>query len=303
MSGAQQAIPRLLLLAHRHRFWNGGSSGNIINALPALEQQQQQLQLATTTTASPAQVRNRFRSVERTERERELGTADAEEKNERGRSIDRRRRRCTLRAALCGAVAATTKGELLLKHSLQKNSHTHTEPTTQLTQSAARFRDSFQSPPESLEFDRGRVEYPAALEGNLLGRALLSLIGAYGKKQRLLNGASVLHRAVAEASEDERLYEAFGLDPAAFMSGHSLATAHAWLVMHRLSLEGEQGSEARATAEQFKQLLYTHFVYRDMERRVHMEGVKYRVSSWLKKLEQFTYTSWLAFDRALDGEC
>ena len=128
------------------------------------------------------------------------------------------------------------------------------------------------------------------------------------------------------------------------MSGHALATAHAWLVMHRLALEtpastttgsgsgsgssssgansssgggggsssisgggsskssGKGGGQAAKDAADFRQLLYTHFIYRDMERRVHLEGVRVHVSKWLKRLERFTYTAWLAFDGALDSE-
>lgn len=51
------------------------------------------------------------------------------------------------------------------------------------------------------------MQYPAALEGNPLGRGLLTLMGAYSRKQQLANGASILYYAVTEAAEDGRLLE------------------------------------------------------------------------------------------------
>ncbi|KIZ02555.1 hypothetical protein MNEG_5407 [Monoraphidium neglectum] len=161
---------------------------------------------------------------------------------------------------------------------------------------ATRFKDSFQSPPQSLQADRGRVQYPPQLEGNALGRGLLRLVGAYSQKQQLANGASILYQAITEQSEDGRLYEALGLDPDAFMSTHSLLVLHMWLVINRLK------PEDRSSASAFQQLLYTDHFYKDMERRVYKEGVQVHVSKWLKKLEQLTYGSWVAYDIALAGE-
>ena len=114
--------------------------------------------------------------------------------------------RCLL--ACCAAHAPLPRHPLnTATHSRAHNHTQHAQPPATAAAAAARFKDSFLSPPRSLEFDRGGVAYPAALEGNPLGRAFLTLIGAYGRKQRLLNGASVLHRAIAEAAEDARLYE------------------------------------------------------------------------------------------------
>jgi hypothetical protein len=53
--------------------------------------------------------------------------------------------------------------------------------------------DSFRSPAHSLEFSRGEVVYPSQLEGNIFGRTLLALIGAYGRKQQLRNGMLVVY--------------------------------------------------------------------------------------------------------------
>jgi hypothetical protein len=85
---------------------------------------------------------------------------------------------------------------------------THNKPSSSAkTQAAARYKDAFQSPPHSLEHDRGRVGYPPALEGSPFGRALLWLVGARSKEQQLHNGASLLYDAVKEAAEDRALHD------------------------------------------------------------------------------------------------
>ena len=92
---------------------------------------------------------------------------------------------------------------LAATHTTNPNHH---HPITQ-TQAAARYKDAFQSPPHSLEHDRGRVAYPPALEGSPFGRALLWLVGARSKEQQLHNGASLLYDAVKEAAEDRALHD------------------------------------------------------------------------------------------------
>lgn len=53
----------------------------------------------------------------------------------------------------------------------------------------------------------GEVVYLPQLEGNRLGRGLLYVLGAYGKKQQLRNGASVLYQGITEAAEDAELQQ------------------------------------------------------------------------------------------------
>lgn len=50
------------------------------------------------------------------------------------------------------------------------------------------------------------MQYPPQLEGSALGRALLTLVGAYGRKQQLSNGASILYHSIVEQSQDTRLH-------------------------------------------------------------------------------------------------
>lgn len=49
--------------------------------------------------------------------------------------------------------------------------------------------------------------YLPQLEGSRLGRGLLYVIGAYGKKQQLRNGASVLYQGITEAAENTELQQ------------------------------------------------------------------------------------------------
>lgn len=49
--------------------------------------------------------------------------------------------------------------------------------------------------------------YLPQLEGNRLGKGLLWLVGAYGKKQQLRNGASVLYQGITEAAENPELQQ------------------------------------------------------------------------------------------------
>jgi hypothetical protein len=219
------------------------------------------------------------------------------------------RRRCTPHTRCFAASAAPfTTTQTAPPSNNTQLSHPrppHTYTTTQ--QEASRFKDSFQSPPASLEFARGRIQYPPQLEGNPFGRALLRLIGAYGKKQQLSNGASVTYMAITEAAESRQLHDgelqlprrpfscactvegrahllpsdrhhssllpslqpppihafhhhlpliilphptpppppAFGLDPDAFMSTHSLLSLHMWLVINRLKPEDRWGLGGR----------------------------------------------------------
>jgi hypothetical protein len=53
----------------------------------------------------------------------------------------------------------------------------------------------------------GEVVYLPQLEGNRVGKGLLWLVGAYGKKQQLRNGASVLYQGITEAAENPELQQ------------------------------------------------------------------------------------------------
>eukprot|EP00879_Flechtneria_rotunda_P010464 GHRR01010940.1.p1 GENE.GHRR01010940.1~~GHRR01010940.1.p1 ORF type:complete len:273 (+),score=67.92 GHRR01010940.1:639-1457(+) len=159
------------------------------------------------------------------------------------------------------------------------------------------YADSFKSPVESLHFPRGEVKYPQQLESNVLGRMLLTVIGAYSRQQQLRNGAAMLYQAITVAAEDTQLQQALGLDPQKFLTPHTLLSLHVWLVINRLHLGG-----GTKDAKHFQQSLYTDYFFKDVERRVRLHGVTIHVNKWMKKLEQQFYGSCMAYDLALRQE-
>lgn len=71
------------------------------------------------------------------------------------------------------------------------------------------------------------------------------------------------------------LLPAFGLEPSAFMTTHTLLSLHVWLLIRRLS---EEGSPPPNDAKAFNQMLYAEYFHKDMERRIYKQGVTVR---WL----------------------
>uniref|UniRef100_A0A383W0X7 Ubiquinol-cytochrome c chaperone domain-containing protein n=1 Tax=Tetradesmus obliquus TaxID=3088 RepID=A0A383W0X7_TETOB len=168
---------------------------------------------------------------------------------------------------------------------------------SQQQDSASSYADSFLSKPQSLQFARGEVQYPPQLEGNVLGRAFLTAIGAYSRKQQLRNGAAVLYRAITEAAENPELHRALGLDGSKFTSSHSLLSLHMWLIIRRLA---EEGVPPPKDTKAFNQMLFTDYFLRDVERRVYAYGVTIHVSKWTKRLEQVFFGGCQAYDTALE---
>jgi hypothetical protein len=68
-------------------------------------------------------------------------------------------------------------------------------------------KTSFTSGVHSLEHARPEVQYPEKLEGNVLGRALLTVMGGYTRRQKLKFGATVMYAAVKEQAESRQLQE------------------------------------------------------------------------------------------------
>ena len=79
-----------------------------------------------------------------------------------------------------------------------------------IAKQALAYSASFTSPIHSLEHAREEVQYPSSLEGHALGRMLLTVMGAYGRKQQLYNGAAVLYAAITEQAEEEALQRGAG---------------------------------------------------------------------------------------------
>ena len=121
--------------------------------------------------------------------------------------------------------------------------------------------------------------------------ALLWMLGFYSKESQMVRGATRLLEATVQQAGDPRLFRAVGLADD-FRGRHALLCLHVWMVLHRLK---RQGPDAKALAQDY----YDYFQY-DVEKRVHAEGVKVRVSKWLKELEKIFYGSAMAFDKAVD---
>lgn len=159
------------------------------------------------------------------------------------------------------------------------------------------FASSFRSPITSLQFNRGEVVYLPQLEGNMLGRAVLHLVGAYSKKQQLRNGASVMYQGITEAAENTELQQALGLEIGSFMAPFSLLSLHMWLVINRLHQEPESQDN-----KLFLHSLYHDYFYKDIERRVYAHGVQIRVGKWVDKLQKQFYGTSFAYDKAIRAE-
>jgi len=101
-----------------------------------------------------------------------------------------------------------------------------------------------------------------------------------------------LFKAVIERCDEVKLYAVLGLEHS-FRSEHAMFVLHVWLVLARLRREGDAGKS-------ISQMFYDTF-QEEVEKRVHREGVKVRVRSTLKELEQSFYGSALAYDRALSS--
>jgi len=124
-------------------------------------------------------------------------------------------------------------------------------------------------------------------------RLALRMAGFYSRESQLIRGAEKMYAEVVAQSMNEEIYAALKLEKN-FRSQFALTSLHIWLVLARLREEGKDG-------KQMSQALYDTF-WEDMERRVHAEGVKVRVSKWLKELEEYFFGSCVAYDNALKAE-
>lgn len=118
-------------------------------------------------------------------------------------------------------------------------------------------------------------------------------VGGYDSSESVQNRASQrLFKAVVERCDEAKFYEILGLEHS-FRTEHAMFVLHVWLVLARLRREGDSGKA-------ISQMFYDTF-QEEVEKRVHREGVKVRVRSTLKELEQSFYGSALAYDKALSS--
>ena len=123
-------------------------------------------------------------------------------------------------------------------------------------------------------------------------RALLSLGGYDSAESVRIRASERLFGAVIERVDDGDLYKKLGLEHS-FRTEHAMFVLHVWLVLGRLRREGDAGKA-------LSQIFYDTF-QEEVEKRVHRGGVKVRVSTTLRELEQTFYGSALAYDKALSS--
>jgi len=98
---------------------------------------------------------------------------------------------------------------------------------------------------------------------------------------------------VADVDERRHVPTAAGM-PRKFATTHGLYCLHIWMLLDRLRSEGRDGTR-------LTQMTYDKFQH-DVELLVRQEGVKVRVSKWLKELEKNFYGACVAYDKAMKDE-
>ncbi|KAG1661695.1 hypothetical protein FOA52_001972 [Chlamydomonas sp. UWO 241] len=163
------------------------------------------------------------------------------------------------------------------------------------TQSQAiQLANAMSIPARSLACEREQIKLPQPLD-NKMGHFLLTVLGFYSQKSKMLHGGQELYAAIKEQVDDGAMVKAFGMDETVLFSTYTLLALHVWLIVNRL------GARTDAESREFKQRFYVHFCI-DVERRVHRAGVQVGVGKWLKQLETVFYSAGIQFDRVLNGE-
>eukprot|EP00236_Picocystis_salinarum_P001291 CAMPEP_0183823518 /NCGR_PEP_ID=MMETSP0807_2-20130328/103_1 /TAXON_ID=88271 /ORGANISM="Picocystis salinarum, Strain CCMP1897" /LENGTH=241 /DNA_ID=CAMNT_0026068421 /DNA_START=26 /DNA_END=751 /DNA_ORIENTATION=+ len=154
-------------------------------------------------------------------------------------------------------------------------------------------RKGLDLPPASLEVPAKGIQLREEVQQNPILRALVWAMGYHSKESSLLRASENLMDATKEQVENEQVYLAAGL-PRKFATMHGLYCLHIWMLLDRLRAEGKDGTR-------LTQMTYDKF-QRDVELLVRKEGVKVRVSKWLKELEKNFYGACVAYDRAMKDE-
>lgn len=193
--------------------------------------------------------------------------------------------------------------------------------TTAVEKGEVEARKGLDLPPASLEVPAKGIQLREDVQQNPFLRALVWAMGYYSKESSLLRASENLMDAtkaqmanervflgernckcetktttptcVADVDEPRRTRIAAGL-PRKFATRHGLYCLHIWLLLDRLRAEGRDGTR-------LTQMTYDKF-QSDVELLVRKEGVKVRVSKWLKELEKNFYGACVAYDKAMKDE-
>jgi len=153
--------------------------------------------------------------------------------------------------------------------------------------SSSATKTPFNSKPDTLEIPD---DSPDLEELPLLQKLVLRFAGYHSKDSQLSRGAEKLYNEIVAQSTNDEIFAALQLENN-FRGQFSVTALHIWLSLARLREEGSDGKK-------MSQVLYDIW-WEDVQKRVRDEGVRVRVSKWLKELEEYFYGSCVAYDNAL----
>jgi len=148
----------------------------------------------------------------------------------------------------------------------------------------------FNAKPSSLEIPD---DSPDLADLPMHQKLLLRFAGYNSKDSQITRGTEKLYNEIVAQSTNDEIFKALKLENN-FRGQFSVTALHIWLSLARLRSEG-------AVGKQMSQKLYDDW-WEDVQKRVRDEGVRVRVSKWLKELEEYFYGSCVAYDAALKEE-
>jgi len=134
-----------------------------------------------------------------------------------------------------------------------------------------------------------------AVEANdkgIIGKFVLKVGGYYSRESQLVRGSNSLLKMLLDHCEESGIREALRLEND-FRTRHAFVSLHVWMVLRRLRGAGADGKS-------FSQFLYDNFQH-EVEMSVHREGVRVRLSKWLRQLEDIFFGAAKAYDDAIDN--
>ncbi|ACO68958.1 ubiquinol cytochrome c reductase [Micromonas commoda] len=137
-----------------------------------------------------------------------------------------------------------------------------------------------------------REKHNSKVVGKLL-RFALSICGFYSEESVHQRAADRLYSSVVCQIEDSNILAAFRVE-SNFQGIYGMIVLHVWMLLSRLRSEREAGKE-------LSQAMYDIF-QEDVERRLHLYGLRVNTKKWLRELEYSFYGSVLAYDEALRGK-
>lgn len=148
------------------------------------------------------------------------------------------------------------------------------------------------SQPKSLKTEKPFLHVEPKEDG-FLSNMVLTLGGFYSKESRLIRGSNSILKMTLDHCDHSGIREVLGLEDD-FRTRHAFLCLHVWMICRRLRRTDMDG-------KQVLQQFYDGFQH-EVEMRVHGEGVRVRVSKWLRQLEDIFFGSSKAYDEAIDKQ-